>query len=218
VTSLLHNRCETGERPASHSSGRAVYTGHSHFVLQIPSETSKICTIFWNLTPCIPMQVHRRRFGETYHLHPHGRRVSQSELSRLTAYPSTLSMEAARSCKTSAAFCRTTRRHSHRHENLHVCTSGAGLNTIQTGRLAEDQSVSWSWNKQNGLIPKITEIVMFMVRFVAVAMNCFEYDTVQSGRSGYDHDGETSLSMASTRSIFTLKMGDNRYFRNHLPD
>jgi hypothetical protein len=54
---------------------------------------------------------------------------------------------------------------------------------------------------------------MFMVRFVAAAMNCFDYDLVHcdsvlSGRGGggNDHDG----------FVFTLKMADSGYFRNHL--
>jgi hypothetical protein len=38
-------------------------------------------SIFWNITPCSPLDVNRR-FGGTYHLHPQGRRISQARNQR----------------------------------------------------------------------------------------------------------------------------------------
>jgi hypothetical protein len=37
-------------------------------------------TIFWDITPCSPLEVNRR-FGETYRLHLQGRKISQRETS-----------------------------------------------------------------------------------------------------------------------------------------
>jgi hypothetical protein len=41
-------------------------------------------TIFWDITPCSPLKV-KLRFGGTYRLHLHGRRISQARNQALLA-------------------------------------------------------------------------------------------------------------------------------------
>jgi hypothetical protein len=72
-------------------------------------------TIFWDITPCSPLNVNRR-FGETYRLHFQGRRISWARNQRespllWSTYSSTLKMEAICSSETSADIQRTTRRY-----------------------------------------------------------------------------------------------------------
>jgi hypothetical protein len=84
-------------------------------------------TIFWDITPCSPLNVNRR-FGETYHLHLQGRRLLDTcfYAGSCLVYSSTLKMEALFSSETSIDIERTTRRyipedstlHNHRCENL----------------------------------------------------------------------------------------------------
>jgi hypothetical protein len=82
-------------------------------------------TIFWDITPCIPLSV-RRRFGGTYRLHLQGRNHKLSKkpavraefclppgftLVSCSAYSSTLKMMATSSSETSVDFQRTTWRY-----------------------------------------------------------------------------------------------------------
>jgi hypothetical protein len=65
-------------------------------------------SIFWDVTPCIPVKVYRR-FGGTYYLYPQGRRVSQAsdhEETSSTALP-TIPL----THETSVNFYHTTRSH-----------------------------------------------------------------------------------------------------------
>jgi hypothetical protein len=69
--------------------------------------------LVYNITPCSPLEVNRR-FGGTYRLHLHCRKLSQAEratcftLLFFLAYSSTLKTVATYSSKTSVDFQRTT--------------------------------------------------------------------------------------------------------------
>jgi hypothetical protein len=76
-------------------------------------------TLVSDVTPCIPVEFHRR-FGGTYCLSFHGRRIPQASsknidikqsLAVILVYFSALKMEAIRSSETSVKFYRTARRH-----------------------------------------------------------------------------------------------------------
>jgi hypothetical protein len=79
--------------------------------------------IFWDLTPCSPLNVNRR-FGGTYRLHLQGRKISSAchLLSRCffcSTYSSTLKMEAICSSETSVDSQRTKRRYIPEDSTLH---------------------------------------------------------------------------------------------------
>jgi hypothetical protein len=66
--------------------------------------------IFWDMTPCSPLNC-AQRFGGTYRLHLQGRRNMFSK-------QATLKMEAISSSETSGATQRTTRRHIPENDTL----------------------------------------------------------------------------------------------------
>jgi hypothetical protein len=104
-------------------------------------------SIFWDITPCSPLNVNRR-FGGKSCLHLQDRRINRARNRHeagskfFLAYSSTFKMDAICSSETSVDFQRTTRRyipedgtlHNHRCENLKsyrefFCMEVALLNT-----------------------------------------------------------------------------------------
>jgi hypothetical protein len=80
-------------------------------------------TIFWNITPCIPLSVNRR-FGETYRLHL----LSRWFLAQLIF--SAMKMEAICSSETLVATQRTTRRYNPEDDTLQISLLTPGLMNI----------------------------------------------------------------------------------------
>jgi hypothetical protein len=94
-------RIERGVRIEWACLGIAVVNKNCIVGIEILTAVVMKSTIFWDITPCSPLEVNRR-FGGTYRFHLQGRRISgarnqpesrwQAELVPCSAYSSTLKM------------------------------------------------------------------------------------------------------------------------------
>jgi hypothetical protein len=89
-----------------------------------------VVTIFWDVMPCSPVEVHWN-FGGTYYLHLQGRSVNQVSRALLAACflgrIRFFQMEAIRSSETSLDFFRTRPRYNPEDRNLQAKTNSSTL-------------------------------------------------------------------------------------------
>jgi hypothetical protein len=112
-TRTLYRNCHSYKSKKKLIQQLIVRNSHFLFLIHVIIKTS---TIFWDITPCSPLNVNRR-FGGTYRLHLQGRRISKATNQRECRWQA--SKQAWH--LSSVDIQRTTRRYIQEDSTLQAC-------------------------------------------------------------------------------------------------